>query len=137
MAIRNDPHARTAAVPPVRAGLPAGGPGAPAPRRRPDPRPMRLAFAAGGAATLSGLLAVIGSAALPTAAAVPTAAADPAVGGAGDVPALRHVVRYVVLAPGEIPPTGATTTPSTVAAPVAAPQPRPRPAVVTRQSGRP
>ena len=146
MPIRIDPRTRTAAPPPVRAGSPAGSPaggpaggrGAPAPRRRPDPRPMRLAFAAGGVATLSALLGVIGSAAMPTAAAVPTAAPDPAVGGAGNVATVRHIVRYVVLAPGELPPTGATTTPSTVvAAPVAAPTPRPQPVVVTRQSGRP
>jgi len=99
---------------------------------------MRLAFAAGGVATLSALLAVIGSAALPTAAVVGRAAPDPAGGGAGNDATVRHVVRYVVLAPGRLPPTGATTTPSTVvAAPVAAPKPRPRPLVVTNQSGRP
>ena len=99
---------------------------------------MRLAFAAGGAAALSGLLALIGAAALPTAAAVPTAAPDPATGSTNEVALVRHVVRYVVLAPGQLPPSGVTTTPSTVvAAPVAAPQPRPKPAVVTSQSGRP
>lgn len=99
---------------------------------------MRLAFAAGGAAVLSALLALIGAAALPTTAAVPTAAPDPAAGGTADVAAVRHVVRYVVLAPGELPPTGASTTPSTVVAvPVAAPKPRAKPAVVTSQSGRP
>ena len=125
----------------VRASSPAAGRGgreAPSPRRRPDPRPMRLAFAAGGAAALSALLALIGAAALPTTAAVPTAAPDPAAGSANEVASVRHVVRYVVLAPGQLPPTGATRTPSTVvAAPVAAPKPRPRPAVVTSQSGRP
>ena len=115
-----------------------GGRETPSPRRRPDPRPMRLAFAAGGAAALSALLALIGAAALPTTAAVPTAAPDPAAGSANEVAQVRHVVRYVVLAPGQLPPTGATRTPSTVvAAPVAAPKPRPRPAVVTSQSGRP
>jgi hypothetical protein len=99
---------------------------------------MRLAFAAGGAATLSALLALIGAAALPTAATAPTAAPGPAAGGAGDVAPVRHVVRYVVLAPGQLPPTGANATPSTVvAAPVAAPRARPKPAVVTSQSGRP
>ena len=86
---------------------------------------------------LSALLAVIGSAAMPTAAAAPTATPDPAVGGAADVAPIRHVTRYVVLAPGQLPPTGAATTPSAVvAAPVAAPTPRPRPVVVTSQSGR-
>jgi len=99
---------------------------------------MRLAFAAGGAAALSALLALIGSAALPTAAAAPTAVPDPAPGGSTDVARVRHIVRYVTLAPGQLPPTGATSTQSPVlAAPVAAPQPRPRPAVVTSQSGNP
>lgn len=141
MPIRNNPRARLAAPPPVRASspaVPAGGRGASIPRRRPDPRPMRLAFAAGGAATLSALLAVIGGAAMPTAAAVPSATPDPALGGAGDVAPVQHIVRYVVLKPGQLPPTGAATTPSpVVAAPVAAPEPRPRPVVVTSQSGRP
>ena len=95
---------------------------------------MRVALAAGGTAALSALLALIGAAALPTTAAVP----DAATGGANDVAQVRHIVRYVVLAPGQLPPTGAATTPSTVvAAPVAAPQPRPKPAIVTSQSGRP
>lgn len=129
VALRNDPRARTTAPPAVRA--------APAPRRRPDPRPMRLALAGGGAAALSALLALIGAAALPTTAAVPTAP-DPAAGGANDIAQVRHVVRYVVLAPGQLPPAGVATTPSTVvAAPVAAPQPRAKPAIVTSQSGRP
>jgi hypothetical protein len=97
---------------------------------------MRLAFAAGGVAALSALLGLIGSAALPATAAAPTAAPDPAVGGAGDAAPVQHVVRYVVLAPGQLPPSGGATSPSTVvAAPVAAPKPRPKPAVVTKQSG--
>ncbi|HYN47993.1 MAG TPA: hypothetical protein VER83_03955 [Candidatus Nanopelagicales bacterium] len=99
---------------------------------------MRLAIAGGGAAALSALLALIGAAALPATAAVPAAAPDPVVGSANDVALVRHVVRYVVLAPGQLPPTGVATTPSAVvAAPVAAPKPRPKPAVVTSQSGRP
>ena len=104
---------------------------------------MRLAFAAGGAATVSALLALIGAAALPTTAAVPTSAPDPAAGGLPGATSVRHVVQYVVLAPGQLPPTGAITTPSgttpsaVVAAPVATPRPAPRPAVVTSQSGLP
>jgi len=145
MGVRNDPRARLSTPPATpavaRTASPAVAPGnraAPSPRRRPDPRPMRLAFAAGGAAALSALLALIGSAALPATAAVPAAAPTPAAGGANDVAQVRHIVRYVTLAPGQLPPTGATRTPSTVvAAPVATPAPRPRPAVVTSQSGRP
>jgi hypothetical protein len=125
----------------VRTTSPAVAPGnrtTSSPRRRPDPRPMRLAFAAGGAAALSALLALIGSAALPATAAVPAATTASAVGGANDVAQVRHIVRYVTLAPGQLPPAGATRTPSTVvAAPIATPQPRPRPVVVTSQSGRP
>jgi len=141
MPIRSDPRSRPAAPPLVHAGSPpaaAGGRLAPSPRRRPDPRSMRLALAGGGAAALSALLAVIGAAALPATAAAPTAAPDPVTGGANEVALVRHVVRYVVLAPGQLPPTGVATTPSTVvAASVATPKPRPKPAVVTSQSGRP
>ena len=129
MAGPSDPRGPATTPPPVRAGSP--------PRRRPDPRPMRLALAAGGVAALSALLGLIGGAALPTTAATPTAAPDAGAGG-NDVASVRHIVRYVVLAPGQLPPADATaTTPSTIAAPVAAPKPRPRPAVVTSQSGRP
>lgn len=97
---------------------------------------MRLAFAAGGAATLSAMMALIGAAALPSTAAVPTSAPDMAASGTSDVAPIRHVVRYVVLAPGQLPPSGAMASPSTVvASPVATPRPRPRPAVVTKQSG--
>jgi hypothetical protein len=145
MSIRNDPRTRPGAPPEARpVGRPAspavtpGNRATPSPRRRPDPRPMRLALAAGGAAALSALLALIGSAALPTTAAVPAAAPTPAGGGANDVAQVRHIVRYVTLAPGQLPPTGATSTPTTVvAAPVATPAPRQRPAVVTSQSGTP
>ncbi len=100
---------------------------------------MRLAFAAGGAATVSALVALIASSATPAGAATPSATAVAAAsGGAADVTPVRHVTRYVVLPPGQLPPTGVTTTPpSTLAVPVATPAPRPRPAVVTSQSGRP
>lgn len=145
MAIRNDPRARTTA-PPVRAGSPAassGGRGAPLPRRRPDPRPMRLALAAGGAAALSGLLAVIGGSALPTAAATPATATDPTAGGAGDVAPVQHIVRYVFLAPGQQPPSGTLAQPGvsqqgTVAVPVAPPKAQQAaPRIRTSQSGAP
>jgi hypothetical protein len=144
MSSRNDPRARSSAPPEVHAVVRTASPAAPgnratpSPRRRPDPRPMRLAFAAGGAAAFSALLALIGSAALPATAAAPAAAPTLAARGTNDVAQVRHIVRYVTLAPGQLPPTGATRTPSTVvAAPVATPKPRPRPAVVTSQSGRP
>lgn len=99
---------------------------------------MRFAIAAGGVAAMSALLALIGGSALPTTAMSPTAALGSSGGGAGDVAPVRHVVRYVVLAPGQQPPANATTrTSPTVAAPVAAPQVRQRPAIVTSQSGKP
>jgi len=98
---------------------------------------MRLAVAAGGAATLSALVALIAGAAVPTADTAPALAAGVTGTGAADVAPVRHVIRYVMLAPGQLPPTGASTKPSTVAAPVPTPAPQPKPKVVTRQSGRP
>jgi hypothetical protein len=93
--------------------------------RRPDPTSARLAVAAGGIATISALLAAIGSAAVPSAGAVvppPTAPALP--------PTIQTVVRYVYVQPGQAAPA------ATVATVVAPPAPRAVPApVVTRQSG--
>jgi hypothetical protein len=100
---------------------------------------MRLAIAAGGVAAMSALLALIGGSALPTAATSPTAAPGSPGGAAGDVAPIRHVVRYVVLAPGQRPPANATSTrpATTIATPVPAPRAGQRPAIVTSQSGRP
>ncbi len=88
---------------------------------------------------MSALLALIGGSALPTAATAPTAAPGSSGSATGDVAPIRHVVRYVVLAPGQQPPANATSTrpATTIATPVPAPQVRQRPAIVTSQSGRP
>lgn len=94
---------------------------------------MRLAIAAAGAATLSGLLALVGGSALATAA--PPVVAGAATGGAFDVAPVRHVVRVVTLAPGQLPPTGAATTPGSLAVPVSPPNVVRQPKVRTSQSG--
>ncbi len=101
---------------------PAAG-GRPAPRK-PDPTPARFALAAGGIATVSALLAAIGSAAVPSAASVvPTALPAAAL-------PVQTIVKYVYLQPGKATPAPA------LAAVVAPPAPRAIQApVVTRQSG--
>jgi hypothetical protein len=124
MTRRADSDPRTTA-PPVR--VPA--------HRRPDPRPMRLAVAAGAAATISALLALVGGSALATAA--PPTTTGPATGGAFDIAPLRHVVRVVVLPPGQLPPTGASAAPGSLAVPVSPPAVARQPKVRTSQSGRP
>lgn len=95
---------------------------------------MRLAIFAGGAATLSALLALIGSAAVPATASGATATAGQAAANG----TVQHVTQYVVLPAGQAAPAGAATVPpSSVAVPVATPRPRPQPVVVTSQSGQP
>ena len=145
MALPRDHNPRTPA-PPVRAVSPAassGGRGASPPRRRPDPRPSRLALAAGGLATVSALLAFIGGAAIPVAAVAPGASADAAStggGGVGGGAPVRHVVRIVTLAPGELPPAGAAAAPAapgTLAVPVSPPRVTRQPTIRTSQSGQP
>ena len=124
MTAHSDSGPRTTA-PPVRSSSPA--------QRRADARPMRLAIAAGSAAAISALLALIGGSALATAA--PPAVAGDATGGAFDVAPVRHVVRVVTLPPGQLPPTGASTTPGSLAVPVSPPQVVRPPKVRTSQSG--
>jgi hypothetical protein len=116
------------------------------PKKRPDPRPMRLAFGMTGLAALSTMIAAIVSPAPPISpdpsAAVPTTAAD--VPTTISVP-VRHVTRYVTLKPGETAPPGAKVVTKPALAPqvivtqitVAAPARAPQPVVVvrTKQSG--
>lgn len=98
----------------------------PAPRR-PDPTSARLAVAAGGIATISALLAAIGSAAVPGA-----VAAAPTIAPAAPLP-VQTIVKYVYVQPGAAAPVAP---PAAVATVVATPAPRPAPVVVvTRQSG--
>jgi hypothetical protein len=116
------------------------------PRSRPDPRPTRLALAAGGLATASALAVAIMTppAVSPASVQVPVArASDPGtavvtVEQPVPTPIVKHVKRYITLNPGQTPP------PSALATQLPAPTPRivvvqaPRQVVVTtRQSGRP
>jgi len=147
------------------------------PRQRPDPRPMRLVLGLGGLAALSAMVgAVIAPPAMMTAQDVttdvttgvttgvtdtaPITSADAFAGGTGAGPTatepptvIRHVKRYVYLAPGQTPPpqalvmklpaatprTAATprpaATPRTPAPAPATPKPKRRVVIVTSQSG--
>jgi hypothetical protein len=136
--------------------------GAHEPRQRPDPRPMRLVLGLGGLAALSALVgAVIAPPAPMTAQDVSTGVADTAAtpgadalaDGPGASPAateppvvIKHVKRYVYLAPGQAPPLTlatklpaptprATAKPKTPAPPPATPKPKKRIIIVTSQSG--
>lgn len=97
---------------------------------RPDPRPMRIALAAGGVAALSALLATISSAALAAGAPVITAQADtPA-----EAAIVTQVTRVVKLPPGVKAPENAG--PNVVVTQLPAPVSKPKTVVVTTtQSG--
>jgi hypothetical protein len=147
MAIRENPTPRPAApaaepsrpvVPgshaaaPIRAAHPAAGSpaGRPTPKR-PDPRPMRLAVAAGGFAALSALIATISTAAVPTAASVVAVQADPPAAAI----VVRQVTRVVKLPPGVAAPANAG--PNVLVTQLPAPVAKPKTVVVTTtQSGR-
>ena len=103
------------------------------PKKRPDPRPLRLALAGGGVAVLSALLAAI---------AAPmgdTALTDGA--NAQEIAAADQPIRYIQLAPGQTAPPGATVidgaapAPTTIVTRVPAPTPRPI-RIRTTQSGK-
>jgi len=130
-------------TPPVRADRAA----APQPKKRPDPRPMRLVFGAGAMAALS--VMSVGLVRFPVASSATTEiVTDPAPAAARPDIQINHVIRYVHLKPGQKAPAGAKViTPNApaprvmvtrMAAPAAAPQQR-RVVVVTktRQSGHP
>jgi hypothetical protein len=108
--------------------------------RRPDSRPMRLAYGAGALAALSVMsagLVQLGSPSGTTDVITTTAASDP------PPIEVRHVIRYIHLKPGEVAPPGATViapdapAPRVVITRLAAPPAPPRRIAVTRQSGRP
>ncbi len=95
------------------------------PRPRPDARPLRIAVGMGAFATASALVtALTAQGTTPAATAIP-----PAAGADATAPAVRHVIEYVHLKPGQTAPPQATVK--------AAPTPKPRVVVVTttRQSG--
>jgi len=148
MAIRDNLSPRLAADPAVRSQTAASGPGTPPARagrpgaaaasptgrpahQRPDPRPMRLAVAAGGVAALSALLATISTAAVPVNAGVVTIQKD----SPAEVAIVQHVTRVVKLPPGVAAPANAG--PNVLVTQLPAPVAKPRTIVVTTtQSGR-
>lgn len=81
--------------------------GAPAPKRRPDPRPMRLVLGAGALAGLSVMAAGLVRPPLQGAATDPTAADDRTLAVAGPDVRIVKRIHYVRLAPGEHAPPGA------------------------------
>lgn len=118
-------------------------------RKRPDPRPMRLAYAAGAIAAVSAISAGLvhaassGTTASATTTTVETVPQD-SLAPAAQVE-VQHVIRYIHLKPGESAPPGAKVitpdapAPRVVVTHVAAPAAPPvvRRVVVTRQSGKP
>lgn len=127
--------ARSAApvMPPAQRAVSSIEAPATAPRRKPDPNPMRLMLGFAGIAAVSALTAAmvpsIAPAPVDGSDAVDAAATDPAAdaGTPGsdqaqvDVAPVQHITRYVLLQPGETPPPGATVMdPSQAAAAVAA-----------------
>jgi len=114
-AIRAESPTRPATAP--HASRPAA-----APKARPDARPLRIAFGFAAVATASAL-----ATALATAAQAGPASSSSSLAGQDQTP-VRHVVRYVQLAPGQTAPPQSQVQ----AAPV---QPPKRVVVVTRQSG--
>ncbi len=111
-------------------------------RKRPDPRPMRLAFGAGALAWLSVMSAGLVRLSAATATTTEVQVANAAQGLPPPVEA-RHVIRYIHLLPGQVAPPGATVispkapAPQVVVTYVAAPARTVRRIVVTRQSGQP
>jgi len=96
---------------------------------RPDPGPLRIALGLTGIATASALITAFLGPAAGTDASAATSAADSTMAAAPSQ-AVRHVTRYVQLAPGETAPPAAVVQ--------QAPAPKPRVVVVTtKQSGKP
>ena len=98
---------------------------APVAKARPDARPLRIAYGMGALAAATALVTALASPAPPSAASdTTTTVTMPA-----DPPqAVRHVVQYIQLKPGETAPPNASVK--------VVPTPKPRVVVVTtRQSG--
>jgi hypothetical protein len=94
---------------------------------RPDPGPLRIAIGLAGMATASALLTAFLGPATEANAGAPVTTTFVTAAGAPDT-AIRHVVRYVQLAPGQTPPPKAVVQ--------QAPAPTPRVVTVTtKQSG--
>lgn len=110
-------------------------------RKRPDPRPMRLAFGAGALAALSAMS--VGLVRFTSASASTEVATSDGSGAILPPTEIRHIIQYIHLKPGEVAPPGATVVtpmapaPQVVVTYAAPPAPQPRRIVITRQSGRP
>lgn len=121
------PARRTSlAEPPAAAPRPAGTPATPRiPKKRPDPRPMRLALGVGGLAALSAMASAIivgpGPAGATSVTIQATTLIDPPV-------AVQHVKVVVQLKPGQTAP------PQSIVTQLPAPTPR-IVVVTTKQSG--
>ena len=113
-------------------GVATPGPRGPSPttrKPRPDPGPLRIALGLTGVATATALVtALLGPSSGAVATGVQTATVDQAVPSGAPV-AVKHVTRYVQLAPGQTAPPQAVVK--------QAPAPKPRVVVVTtKQSGK-
>jgi len=97
--------------PPMPLMVPARPAGPPhGPKARPDPWPLRLAFGAGGIAAVSALFTAMVVPPGPAVRPLPATGMTTG-GGTSQTPASVSVsrpVRYVQLAPGQVPPPGAT-----------------------------
>ncbi len=119
----------------------------PEPKKRPDARPMRLAYAAGTVAALSAAAAglVRFGSSDATSASVALESSSGATAASPQTIPVRHVIHYVHLAPGQTAPPGARVITAKAPAPrvvvtrVTSPvyNPPPRRVIVTHQSGHP
>ena len=99
-----------------------------APKNRPDPRPMRLAFGLAGVAALTAMATAMVSPAGPPAVLSATAQDASAANAATPTPQVIHIKRVITLQPGQTPPPQAIVT--------QLPAPKPRVVtIVTSQSG--
>jgi hypothetical protein len=94
---------------------------APAPKSKPDPRPMRVALGAGGLAALSALATGIVMPPSPVTQQPLTlqyATDNSAAPNPGGTITVQRQITYVQLLPGQTPPPGATVIPATAPKPI-------------------
>lgn len=98
---------------------------APTPRKRPDVRPLRIAFGMGAVATASALITAF---AVPGAGTAATTVATTVTQPFVPAPSVKHVIRYVQLKPGQTAPPKAVVKQAPILPPRVV-------VVTTRQSG--
>ena len=126
----------------ARSPVPGSSPVARAVKAKPDPRPMRLALAAGGLAAFSAIVTSIVIPPGPSALAIQQTGQS--AGGPGDTPGLvqvQHQIQYVQLQPGQTAPPGAKVidpaAPKPVTVITTVPAPAQKPVIIkTTQSGK-